>query len=396
MSPELDEFKAATLAHAKLVITRAPRVDSEASTNTSLVQPFIRLLGYDVGNPDEVSPEHHADFSEKYQNKVDYAILHKGTPVIALESKRVGSQMKDDRGQSRSYFNACSTVKLGILTDGLKYEFFADSDKPNMMDDTSFLRLDFADVAKEGDIDEHSLSGLAALRNGLFNPENVGAEAKQKLLFDSIITILKAMKAEPNDEFVRFLLRQSEIGSKIGNLTQRIVDMNRDLIRSALDAFVAQEALARLGFEPKDVIKSPPETPTVLAAAAMPSATDSLHPTDNETKFLQYVKNRIYFLIKDDKMFSEVDKLAYRKSRTSFRIFYVRPNSGSLVDYWEQRDGKILVSFPSQGGTPLQYAQTKDFDENLLKAFASRLKDDGSNVKEQAPMLRTIQGGQAE
>jgi predicted type IV restriction endonuclease len=44
----------------------------------------LTTLGYDVANPDEVFPEHHADFSEKYQNKVDYAILHHrsiGNPV---------------------------------------------------------------------------------------------------------------------------------------------------------------------------------------------------------------------------------------------------------------------------------------------------------------------------
>ena len=85
MSPELEEFRQRVLQHAKLVVARAEKVVSEASTNASLVQPFLTTLGYDVGNPDVVYPEHHADFSDKYQNKVDYAILHQGIPVIALE-----------------------------------------------------------------------------------------------------------------------------------------------------------------------------------------------------------------------------------------------------------------------------------------------------------------------
>src|SRR5271168_2621594 len=160
MTPELEEFRQRILAHAKVAVSHAAKVESEASTNTSLVQPFLTVLGYDVTNPDEVSPEHHADFSEKYQNKVDYAILHKGAPVIALESKRVGSPMKDDRGQLRSYFNACQTVKLGILTDGLKYEFYADSDKPNMMDEAAFLRLDFMEIAKNSSVDDNTLDGV--------------------------------------------------------------------------------------------------------------------------------------------------------------------------------------------------------------------------------------------
>ncbi len=82
MSPEIEEFRLRLIAHAKIVVPRAAKVESEASTNTSLVQPFLTARGYDIGNPEEMFPEHHADFSDKYQNKVDYAILHNGVPVF--------------------------------------------------------------------------------------------------------------------------------------------------------------------------------------------------------------------------------------------------------------------------------------------------------------------------
>ncbi len=255
MTPELEEFQQRLLAHAKLVVSRAPKVDSEAKTNASLVQPFLTTLGYDVTNPDDVSPEHHADFSDKYQNKVDYAILHNGAPVIALETKRVGASKKDDIGQLRSYFNACQTVKLGIITDGLKYEFYADSDKPNMMDEAAFLRLDFSAMAKNGSLDDNTLSGIAAIRKGFFNPEDVGAEAKKKLLFESIIETVKKFKSDPSDDFIRFILERA---AKIAKITQKIVDLNRDVVRSAMEAFVAQEALARFGYAPKDVVRTQP------------------------------------------------------------------------------------------------------------------------------------------
>ncbi|MEA2756838.1 MAG: hypothetical protein QOJ54_3127 [Aliidongia sp.] len=44
MSPELEEFRQRILAHAKLAVGRAPKVESEASTNASLVQPLMRRL----------------------------------------------------------------------------------------------------------------------------------------------------------------------------------------------------------------------------------------------------------------------------------------------------------------------------------------------------------------
>jgi hypothetical protein len=34
------------------------------------------------------------------------------------------------------------------------------------------------------------------------------------------------------------------VGGKISKVTQRVVDVNRDVVRSAMEAFVAQEALA--------------------------------------------------------------------------------------------------------------------------------------------------------
>jgi len=246
MSADLEEFKQRIISHAKMVAGRASKIESEAATNISLVLPFLGALGYDVTNPEEVSPEHHADFSEKYQNKVDYAILSGSSPVIALESKCVGAQLKDDRGQLRSYFNACPTVKLGILTDGLKYEFYADSDKPNMMDDTAFLRFDFVEVAKSGTVDDNTLGGIAAIRNGLFNPENVGAEAKSKLLFESIIKSLKQFKLDPSDEFIRFILSRPEVGGKIKKITQGVIDSSKDIVRAAMEAFVAQEAIGKI------------------------------------------------------------------------------------------------------------------------------------------------------
>jgi len=133
-----------------------------------------------------------------------------------------------------------------------------------MMDDNAFLRLDFSAVAKNGDIDENTLSGIAAMRRGFFNPEDVGAEAKKKLLFESIVETIKKFKSDPSDDFIRFILGDSAVGIKIAKITQKIVDLNRDVVRSAMEAFVAQEALARFGYAPKDVVRTQQEPPTTV------------------------------------------------------------------------------------------------------------------------------------
>jgi hypothetical protein len=396
MFPDLEEFRKRILEHAKLVTSRAPKVASEAQTNASLVSPFLTALGYDVANPDEVCAEHHADFSDKYQNKVDFAILHQGLPVIAIESKRVGASKKDDHGQLRSYFNALQTVKLGILTDGLKYEFFADSDKPNMMDDGAFLRIDFSEIDRNG-IDDNTLSGIAAIRKGKFNPEDVGAEAKKKLLSESLVSILKQFKTDPSDDFIRFMLGCSVVGGKITKITQKVVDTNRDIIRSAMEAFVAQEALARLGYAPKDVVRAPPERQesAAIPSPAMPLEPESeaLSPSEGEKNALTYAKNRLFYLVRNDVLFNEVQKITFRKSKTSFRVYYGKPNNGSLFDYKEHKDGKAVLHFPALDGKEITYTPSADLDDCLLGAFTQRVKEAGIAL-DAPPALRTIHGGQ--
>jgi predicted type IV restriction endonuclease len=396
MSPELEEFRQRILSHAKLVASRASKVESEASTNASLVQPFLTTLGYDVGNPDEVFPEHHASFSDKYQTKVDYAIVHKGLPVIAIESKCVGTVMKDDRGQLRMYFNACPSVKLGILTDGLKYEFYADSDKPNMMDEAAFLRLDLAAVAKDGTIDDNTLGGIAAIRNGLFNPEDVGAEAKRKILFEAIIDTVKQFKSDPSDDFIRFILGRPEVGGKISKVTQKIVDTNREVVRAAMEAFVAQEALARFGYAPKDVVRTPSERqdpPPAEPVVAPAPESEGLLPSEGEMNALTYAKNRLFYLVRNDILFQEVQKITFRKSKTAFRVFYGKPNNGSLFDYRELKDGKATVQFPSLGADVVAFVFSPELDDCLLKSFTKRVTDAGIAF-DSPPVLRTIKGGQ--
>jgi hypothetical protein len=159
-----------------------------------------------------------------------------------------------------------------------------------MMDETAFLRFNFSEIAKNGTIDDNTLGGIATIRKGFFNPENVGAEAKRKLLFLSIVETMKKFKSEPPDDFISFVLRKSAVGGKIGNLTQRIVDANREVIRSAMEEFVAQEALARFGYAPKDVVRAPPVEPTTIGApsVAPEQEIDQIPPSPGEMSAIHY------------------------------------------------------------------------------------------------------------
>ena len=121
-----EDFKNQLIEHAKVVVDRAERAETEAATQQFLIMPLFQLLGYNPLNPDEIVPEAHASFSSKHRNRVDYAICKEKEPVIAIECKKVGNLSEANRGELKGYFNAVPTVKLGILTDGLVYQLFSD------------------------------------------------------------------------------------------------------------------------------------------------------------------------------------------------------------------------------------------------------------------------------
>src|SRR5271168_1305105 len=229
------------------MVMLAPRCNNEESTKLFLVLPFLNFLGYDDRNPDEVCPEHGADFSEKYKNRVDFAILKGNAPVIAIECKTLGMALKDERGQLRSYFNAAPTVKMGVITDGLVYEFYADSDEPNMMDQTAFLALDLREVAK-GKIEDSVEEGLRSLQKSNFDPENIGAEAKRKLIFQNVIQQIAKLDEEPTEPFVRMLLQTAGLS----HVRTKALTEFRDITRSAFREFVNLRILQRLDIPAKD------------------------------------------------------------------------------------------------------------------------------------------------
>lgn len=333
-----DEFRQKVRVFAERAVALAPRCANEESTKLFLILPFLNFLGYDDRNPDEVCPEHGADFSEKYKNRVDFAVLKNDKPVIAIECKTVGMPLKDERGQLRSYFNAAPTVKMGVITDGLIYEFYADSDEPNMMDMTAFLVLDLREVAK-GKIENSVDEGLRSLQKSKFDPENIGAEAKRKLIFQNLVQQIAKLAEEPNEQFVRMLLQNaglSHIRSKA--LTEYI-----DLTRSAFREFVSIRILQRLDLPTKGMEgEKSIIVPEAIAVETPLKTDDGIVTTEAELEVFNYVKRRLSYLVKDDSLFDEISNVEYRDYKGKFVVFYRKERAGRLFDLTE-RGSKVAA-----------------------------------------------------
>lgn len=106
----MGSFRDQLVEFARRGVARASQCHNEECTKLYLVLPFLQLLGYDPNDPDQVAAEHSADFSDKYKNRVDFLLKADGVAAIALECKPCGWDLKEDRGQLKSYFNALQEV----------------------------------------------------------------------------------------------------------------------------------------------------------------------------------------------------------------------------------------------------------------------------------------------
>ena len=118
------------------------------------------------------------------------------------------SSPRRNKGELKGYFNAVSTVKLGILTDGLIYQLFSDTSRENMMDDEPFVSVDLAEVA-EDQISENAFDAFLnflKLRKETFDPADVGADAQRKIYVAAYLDTLERLFKQPHEEFVKTLM----------------------------------------------------------------------------------------------------------------------------------------------------------------------------------------------
>lgn len=201
---------------------------SEESTKTSLIMPFFSLLGYDVFDVSEFMPEFTCDVATKKGEKVDYAILKDGEPIVLIETKRAGMKLqKQQLGQLYRYFST-SRCRIAILTNGITYQFFSDLNAPNVMDEEPFLSFNMLE-------DDPSLyvSSIFQFCKDNFNIKDILSKAVFQKYSKVVQKTLKEDMINPSDEIVKYFLSRPEI--KTGNrITSQMIEKHRKITAIAI------------------------------------------------------------------------------------------------------------------------------------------------------------------
>lgn len=194
---------------------------TEEATKNALIMPFFVLLGYDVFNPDEVMPEYTCDVAAKKGEKIDYAIMHDGDPIVLIEAKRAGMKLqKQQQGQLYRYFST-NRARLAVLTNGITYNFYSDINAPNVMDDEPFLSFNILE-----DDEEIFVSSLEQFHKNKFNVKQILSKAIFLKYISVVEQTLKQDLISPSDELVKYFLSRPEIKTG-GRITTQIIEKHR-------------------------------------------------------------------------------------------------------------------------------------------------------------------------
>jgi predicted type IV restriction endonuclease len=376
-----EEFKARLNAHAVVAIDRAKKSSSEAATSQYLVLPFFQLLGYDPLDPEEVIPEAHASFSDKFKNRVDYAICKDSVPVVAVECKRVGTLSEGHRGELKGYFNAVPSVKLGVLTDGLVFELYSDTREPNLMDDEPFVRIDLTEVAA-GRIGDHALDALLRLQKGTFDPADVGSDARKKIYVGQYLRVLEQNFRTPAEPFLRGVMDVAQIE---GRRTTKMVEEHGPYVFQAMQAFLDKKILERVGFaERADLVRVEEPAAAAPVAAAVAEAppevvVDSgIVTTETELGIYEYARTRLAFLVRDEELFHKLTShLRYEDFKTTFTVYYKQVRKGRLFNFRAAAASpRFRFEFPDVAES-IDTDSLADIDTALLTAFTRRVAELG-------------------
>ncbi len=268
--------------------------------------PFINtVLGYDVFDPTEVTPEFVCDVGTKKGEKIDYAILKEGEVQILVECKKIGEPLNINHASQLFRYFHVTNARISILTNGQVYKFFTDLDAPNKMDEKPFLELDLLDI------DEHAVPELIKLTKSAFDVESIINSADELKYVSQIKKEIAAQFSKPEDDFVKFF------ASRVydGMITQRVREQFTELTRKAVAQFLSDQINDRLksamsgAVQPSyaSTVSAPTETP---AEQQSESAEDKVITTLEELEGYHIVKAIVRSVV-DSKRIVQRDTQSY-------------------------------------------------------------------------------------
>ena len=197
--------------------------DNETKTRDYLIEPVFNMLGY--SKMDHYSHEYSLRISKGSVQKVDMVISLNGkSPIMLVECKKATANLtKVHFNQLSGYYNNHKESKIGILTNGIVFEFYAVKWNDNtILNESPFLVFDLRNFTR-ADLDD-----LANFHIQLFNTKDILEISEETYFFEDFNIALTKTLHPAGDELTK-LIYQNMGGKKA---TEKVNKRLRQLINS--------------------------------------------------------------------------------------------------------------------------------------------------------------------
>ncbi len=282
-----------------------PVVLTEEATKTAFIMPFMQALGYNVFDPSEVTPELNADVGLKKGEKIDYAILRDGKPIMIFECKNHSANLDIEHVSQLYRYFSCTECRIAVLTNGIEYRFFTDLEASNRMDTKPFL------VFRLTEFPDSLIGDLKKLTKDAFNLESVLSSANELKYLREMKSLLALQASQPSEEFVRFLAT----GIGVTRMTPAVKEQFTELARKAINEYVAERLNQKL--------KSALGTPSVTFETSSPQDEPSRVSDESPEKVITTAEELEGYYIVKAIVREELppSRVTWRDAQSYFAIF---------------------------------------------------------------------------
>ena len=278
-------------------------LQTEEATKNALIMPFIQAIGYDVFNPMEVMPEFTCDIGTKKGEKIDYAVIKDGEPIMLIECKHWAQDLNLHDNQLLRYFHV-SNAKFGILTNGIIYKFYTDLETPNKMDEKPFLEVDLLNVSSS-DVEE-----LKKFHKTYFDLESILSSASELKYTRELKQLLRGEFNNPSPDFVRLFAKQ--VYDRL--LNQKAIDQFTILVKKSI-ASIINESIS-------DRLKSALKTETIEIESNPGNEKQESEEKEEDSKIVTTVEEMEgYFVVKSIiRQYIGCERIYHRDAQSYFTV----------------------------------------------------------------------------
>lgn len=330
------DFKDSIKALADKVQKSKEYISTEEATKNAFIMPFIASLGYDVFNPLEVVPEMDCDLCKTKGEKIDYAIMKDGEPIMLIECKHWKSNLNLHETQLQRYYVA-SKAKFGVLTNGIVYRFYADLKDTNIMDEKPFFEIDITD-AKDNEIEE-----LKKFHKSYFDVQSVLSTASELKYLSEVKYLVIKEFTNPSYDFVRHFARQVYPYQ----LRERIVEQFSEYVVKCINGYINDVIADRL----QVVMDTPPtekvEEKSIEVTEELVESRSKVVTTEEEMESYYICKSILRNVV-------DVSRIYYRDQQSYFSILLDDNCRKTICRMYFNTCNKYIAVF-NENGSEVKY-----------------------------------------